>query len=58
LGGNASASFDSPFENGGSLSNRPQRPKVDPFKKFDNFPKHANGFRTSFDETSSHKKSL
>ena len=58
LGGNGSANFESPFENGGSLSNRPSKPKVDPFKKFDNFPKQQSGFRTSFDETTSQKRSL
>lgn len=34
---NSGGTFDSPFEHGSS-SGRPSRPRVDPFKKFENFP--------------------
>jgi hypothetical protein len=52
LGANGSASFDSPFDHTpGNLSSRPSRPRVDPFKKFDNLPNlRGSDFRFSFDE--------
>ena len=37
LGATGSGNFDSPFEHG-STSSRPSKPRVDPFKKFENFP--------------------
>ncbi|TNV83151.1 hypothetical protein FGO68_gene3795 [Halteria grandinella] len=52
---------ESPFENSGSSSQRPQRPRVDPFKHFDALPNQQSAtrnFRTSFDEAFSGKKSL
>jgi len=40
-------SYDSPFFDPGST--RPMKPRVDPFKKFENLPSSRLGFRQSFD---------
>lgn len=48
------SNFDSPFEHG-SNSGRPTKPRVDPFKKFENFGKPVinPAYRASFDEKDS-----